>query len=90
MAFETLFRANVDLGCWLYQNPSGRINWLAALMEVDNTNTIGTKYSANIVNLGPQLAMGIGKTELDAGMLVPVTADQAYKSEFVFRVNRRF
>jgi hypothetical protein len=90
MAFEPLFRANVDLGCWLYQNSSGRVNWLAALLEVNNTNTIGTRYSSNIVNLGPQLAMGIGKTKLDAGMLVPVTGDQAYKSEFVFRVNRRF
>ena len=74
----------MDLGCWLYQNPAGRINSLAALMEVDNTNTMGTKYSANIVNLGPQLAMVVGKTEFDAGMLVPVTADRPYRSEFVF------
>ncbi|MGD0899675.1 MAG: hypothetical protein ABR915_17730, partial [Thermoguttaceae bacterium] len=90
MAFETLFRANVDLGCWLYQNPGGRVSSLAAILEIDDTNAIGNIFSANVVNLGPQLVMNVGNTEFDTGMLIPVTADQAYKWEYVFRVNRRF
>ena len=90
IAFETLFRATADLGYWLYQNPSGRINSLAAVVEVNDTNTLGNVYSANVVNIGPQLVMNAGLTELGVGMLVPVSGDQAYKSEFTCRVNRRF
>jgi hypothetical protein len=90
MGFEPFFRANVDVGFWLYQNPAGRINSLAALLEVNDTNTLGSIYSANVVDLGPQLALGMGKTEIDTGLLVPVTADQAYKWECVLRVNRKF
>jgi hypothetical protein len=90
MAFETLFRGNVDLGYWLYQNPSGRINGIAALVELDDTNTIGKAYAANVVNMGPQLVVEAGKTEFATGMLVPVSGDQAYKWEVTARVNRRF
>jgi len=59
-------------------------------MEVDTTNTIGNAFSANVVNIGPQLAMTIGKTELCTGMLVPVSGDQAYNWECTFRLNRKF
>jgi hypothetical protein len=90
MAFETLVRANVNVGYWLYQNPTGRISSLAAMLEVNDTNTLGNIFSANVVNLGPQLVMNVGRMELCTGMLVPVTGDQAYKSEFVFRANCRF
>ena len=90
MAFESLIRVNVDLGYWVYQNPDGLINSCAAVIEVNDTNTLGNAYSANVVNLGPQLVVNLLKTEVDLGLLVPVTGDQAYKSEFVCRVNRRF
>ena len=90
MAFETFFRANVAVGYWLYQNPTGRINALAAVLEINDTNTLGSRYAANVVNLGPQLVVNAGLTEIGAGMLVPVSDDTAYKSEFTFRLNRRF
>jgi hypothetical protein len=90
MAFETLFRANAEVGYWVYQNPSRKLNSIAAILEVDDTNTLGNRFTATVVNLGPQVVMNIGKTEVAAGMLVPVSNDDAYKSEFTFRVNRQF
>jgi hypothetical protein len=43
-----------------------------------------------VVDLGPQLTANVGKTEICTGMLVPVTGAEAYKSEFIFRLNRKF
>jgi hypothetical protein len=90
MAFETLFRTNVAVGYWLIQNPTGKLDSLAAVLEVDDTNTLGNRFTASVVNLGPQLVANLGNTEIGAGMLVPVSNDAAYKSEFTFRLNRKF
>ena len=90
MAFETLFRTNLAAGYWLFQNPGRRISSAAALFEVNDTNTLGNRFNATVVNLGPQLVVNVGATEIGAGLLVPVSSDAAYKSEFTFRLNRRF
>jgi hypothetical protein len=90
MAFAPLFRANMDFGYRLYQNPQGRVNSVAAILEIDDTNAVGGAYTSNVVDLGPQLVANVGNTELAAGLLVPVSTDQAYKWEFTFRLNRRF
>lgn len=90
MAFQTLFRANLSVGCWLYRNPCRPLRSLAAIFEVNDTNTLGNRYHATVVNLGPQLAATIGKTEVGAGLLVPVSNNTAYQSEFTLRINRNF
>jgi hypothetical protein len=90
IAFETLVRANVSVGYWLYQNRGPRLSSLAAILEVNDTNTLGNRFNATVVNLGPQLAANVGNTEIDVGLLVPISGDTAYKSEFTCRVNRRF
>ncbi len=90
MAFETLFRTNASVGCWLYQDPNRKLSSIAAMLEVDDTNALGNRFTSNVVDLGPQLTANVGNTEICAGMLVPVTGDEAYKSEFIFRLNRKF
>jgi hypothetical protein len=90
MAFETLFRTNASVGCWLYQDPNRKLSSIAAMIEVDDTNALGNRFTSNVVDLGPQLTVNVGSLEICTGMLVPVTGDEAYKSEFIFRLNRKF
>ena len=80
----------MDLGCWLYQDPHSRVSSVAAMLEINDTNAFGGAYTANVVDVGPQLVANVGKTELDTGFLVPVSTDRAYQWELIFRANRRF
>jgi len=76
MAFETLFRVDVSVGYWLYQNPNSRLNSIAAMFDVTTRTRWETLYR-HVVNLGPQLVVNVGKTEVSTGLLVPVSNDQA-------------
>jgi hypothetical protein len=90
VAFNPVNRLNPQFGYWLGNDSKGIVTSMAGMLEVNVNSMVDAGELENVVNLGPSVVCNIKKTEVAAGMLVPVASDEAYKWELAFRVNRLF